>query len=49
MGSQNRLDKKDADYVECVHSSVDCYGIKRPICHSDFYPNEGYKQAGCGS
>lgn len=46
-GSADRLDKTDAEYVECVHTSIDCYGIERPICHSDFYPNEGYEHPGC--
>ena len=42
-----RLDKSDADYVECLHTSDDCYGTKGAYCHTDFYANYGSNQPGC--
>lgn len=41
------MDKSDAEYVECLHTSTDCYGIKGAYCHSDFYANYGSNQPGC--
>ena len=42
-----RLDKADADYVECLHTSDDCYGTRGAYCHADFYANYGSNQPGC--
>lgn len=33
-----RLDKGDAEYVECIHTGSDCYGIENEHCTADFYP-----------
>lgn len=41
------LTKADAEYVECLHTSTDCYGVEHPYCHADFYPTYGYAQPGC--
>jgi hypothetical protein len=37
----------DADYVECLHTSVDCLGVAEPNCDADFYANWGKNQPGC--
>lgn len=42
-----RLDIRDADYVEVVHTSVGSYGYDHPLGHVDFYVNFGYNQPGC--
>lgn len=46
--SSRRLDKGDANYVECIHTSTNCYGNKMPVCDADFYPNSGFDHPGCG-
>jgi hypothetical protein len=44
-----RLEAKDADYVECLHTSMDCYGTMGPYCYADFYANFGWNQPGCST
>ena len=45
---QNRLSEKSAEYTECIHTGFP-FGIRDPICHSDFYMNKGLHQPGCVS
>lgn len=45
--AHERLDKSDADFVDCIHTDSMC-GIQKPICHKDYYPNGGATMAGCG-
>lgn len=40
-GPENRLDKSDAEFVDCVHTCGGTVGFMTPICHADFYPNGG--------
>ncbi|KNC24335.1 hypothetical protein FF38_04620 [Lucilia cuprina] len=42
-----RLDLRDAEYVEVLHTSVGSYGYDHPLGHVDFYINYGYNQPGC--
>ena len=42
-----KLTKEDAEYVECLHTSTDCYGIEAANCHADFYATYGFAQPGC--
>lgn len=49
VNPESRLDRSDADYVECVHTSINCYGLKEPVCTADFYPNFGFDQPSCGN
>jgi pimeloyl-ACP methyl ester carboxylesterase len=42
-----RLDKTDADFVDCINTDS-VYGIQEPNCHKNFYPNGGKTMAGCG-
>jgi hypothetical protein len=44
-----RLEKTDALYVECLHTSTDCYGVYQAFCDADFYANYGKNQPGCVS
>lgn len=43
-----RLDANDAVYTEGVRTNVGGSGFLEPFCHSDFYPNGGDNQPGCG-
>jgi len=36
-----RLDAKDADLVDVIHSSACGAGLPNPLGHVDFYPNGG--------
>lgn len=44
---RSRLTRKDAEYVEVIHTNGDCYGMKEAIGTADFYPNGGKRQPGC--
>lgn len=46
--SNERLDKSDAEYVECIHTGDNCFGINQPLCTANFYLNGGSGQPGCG-
>lgn len=46
--SENRLDIKDADYVEVIHTAAGSLGFDENIGTADFYPNYGKSQPGCG-
>jgi hypothetical protein len=44
---QAPLKRDDAEYVECLHTSTDCYGIQTSNCHVEFYSHYGFNQPGC--
>lgn len=45
---ENRLDKSDAMFVDCIHTSGGYLGVFEPTCTVNFYPNEGTPpQPGC--
>lgn len=43
-----RLSYDDAKYVEVIHTGIDLWGFSDPIGRTDFYPNWGSRQFGCG-
>lgn len=43
-----RLDVRDAEYVESYHTNVGTLGFDLPLGHASFYPNFGRRQPGCG-
>jgi len=46
---KERLDKKDAKFVDIVHTTNFILGQHQPIGKIDFYPNGGItQQPGCG-
>lgn len=45
---KDRLNVDDANYVEVIHTSAGSLGFSNPIGYSDFYPNGGSSQLGCG-
>lgn len=45
---EDRLDRGDAYYVEVMHTNGGTLGFMDPIGYSDFYPNGGQSQPGCG-
>ncbi|KAK0167248.1 hypothetical protein PV327_004673 [Microctonus hyperodae] len=45
--SSERLDKSDAIFVDVIHTNSKIPGMKSPIGHVDFYPNQGIDQPGC--
>ena len=45
---ENRLSSTDAEYVEAIHTNGQGLGFYHPIAVSDFYPNGGRAQPGCG-
>ncbi|CAL1677802.1 unnamed protein product [Lasius platythorax] len=46
--AEERLDSKDANFVDVIHTCAGSLGILRPIGHADFYPNGGtFRQPGC--
>lgn len=38
----------DAQYVQGIHTNAGTLGMSDPVGHSDFYPNGGSRQPGCG-
>lgn len=52
-----RLDKRDASYVDIIHTNgcvsankwLDCFGISNSIGHTDFWPNGGKYQPACNA
>ncbi|KAJ8969509.1 hypothetical protein NQ317_017999, partial [Molorchus minor] len=44
----NRLDPSDAKFVQVMHTCGGWLGFQAPIGHSDYYPNGGTSQTGCG-
>lgn len=44
--ASERLDKTDAYFVDCIHTSAK-FGLQKSIGHKDFYPNGGSSQPGC--
>jgi len=45
---EKRLSKDNAEHVQIIHTDAGVQGMQDPIGHSDFYPNSGKKQPGCG-
>lgn len=43
-----RLDWRDADYVESIHTDL-TFGMGAVISHVDFFPNNGNGQPGCST
>lgn len=43
-----RLDSRDAQFVDVIHTDLDDSGLEQPLGHLDFYPNGGENQKGCG-
>lgn len=43
---ENRLNPESAKYTECIHTGFP-FGIREPICQTDFYFNSGARQPGC--
>lgn len=46
-GPGERVDKSDAANVQVIHTT-NTLGLEEPIGDSDFYPNGGKSQPGCG-
>ncbi|XP_066155565.1 pancreatic triacylglycerol lipase-like [Euwallacea fornicatus] len=44
----NRLDPTDANYVHVIHTNDGLLGFGINMGHSDYYPNGGSTQPGCG-
>ncbi|KAJ8938428.1 hypothetical protein NQ318_011867 [Aromia moschata] len=44
----NRLAKKDAQFVHVIHTNGGKLGFTAALGHVDFYPNGGSSQPGCG-
>lgn len=45
-----KLEKSDAEFVDCIHTCGGMLGILDPFCHADFYPNGGmFVQPGCSA
>uniref|UniRef100_A0A2H1W795 SFRICE_006928 n=1 Tax=Spodoptera frugiperda TaxID=7108 RepID=A0A2H1W795_SPOFR len=47
LGSDLRLSKEDADFVDVIHTDAGVYGLNEAIGHVDFYPNGGSEQPNC--
>lgn len=39
-----RLAKGDAEFVDVVHTNMECFGMSKPIGDVDFLPNGGRMQ-----
>ncbi|KAJ8983361.1 hypothetical protein NQ317_009274 [Molorchus minor] len=44
----NRLDRTDAKFVQIIHTNGGYLGVRNPAGHSDYFPNGGCAQPGCG-
>ncbi|GJQ68236.1 hypothetical protein Trydic_g10768 [Trypoxylus dichotomus] len=44
----NRVDPSDASYVHVIHTNAGFLGFTSALGHSDYYPNGGSRQPGCG-
>ncbi|XP_050552299.1 pancreatic lipase-related protein 2 isoform X1 [Spodoptera frugiperda] len=42
-----RLNKKDARFVDVIHTDAGVYGIAERVGHVDYFPNGGSKQPSC--
>ncbi|KAF7279115.1 hypothetical protein GWI33_007628 [Rhynchophorus ferrugineus] len=49
MSSDVYVKSSDADYVQSIHTNGGTLGTLKAVGHSDFYPNGGSKQPGCGT
>lgn len=50
VDEDTRLSKRDAEFVDCVHTDGGIFGMTKAIAHVDFYPNGGVpRQPGCTS
>ncbi|EZA54813.1 Pancreatic triacylglycerol lipase [Ooceraea biroi] len=47
-GPGERVDKSDAKAVQVIHTNAGRLGMEQEIGDSDFYPNGGTEQPGCG-
>ncbi|XP_018568068.1 pancreatic triacylglycerol lipase-like [Anoplophora glabripennis] len=47
-GVEDRLDPTDAKFVQVIHTNGGLKGFLSPIGDSDYYPNGGMRQPGCG-
>ncbi|KAJ8983365.1 hypothetical protein NQ317_009278 [Molorchus minor] len=47
--TNNRLDPTDGQFVQVIHTNSGQMGISASIGDSDYFPNGGSRQAGCGS
>ncbi|KAJ8916045.1 hypothetical protein NQ315_010913 [Exocentrus adspersus] len=45
---KHRLDPTDAQFVQVIHTNGGLKGFLSPVGHSDYYPNGGSRQPGCG-
>ncbi|KFM58263.1 Pancreatic lipase-related protein 2, partial [Stegodyphus mimosarum] len=54
MPASVRLDRRDADFVDVIHTDVSslkflALGMSQAVGHVDFYPNNGMSQPGCAT
>ncbi|KAK9507394.1 hypothetical protein O3M35_007259 [Rhynocoris fuscipes] len=50
VGKHGRVDKDDAEFVDCIHTCSGTASFMEHMCHADFYPNGGKSpQPGCGT